>query len=100
MAKRCHPVSGPKGTGLLRCSRRTWTPRRRSSGPIAASSVTTIGELEQHRHGPRRGLHHIVELLDEFGAKGSFYVPSAVMETCPRIVPGPLAKGHEVGLTP
>jgi len=60
--------------------------------------VTTIGELEQRRYGPRRGLHRIVELLDEFGARGSFYVPGAVMETYPWIVPGLLAEGHEVGL--
>ena len=60
--------------------------------------VTTLGELEQRRFGPRRGLHRIVELLDEFGVKGSFYVPGAVMETYPWIVPGLLAEDHEVGL--
>lgn len=60
--------------------------------------VTTLGELEQRRFGPRRGLHRIVELLDEFSVKGSFYVPGAVMEIYPWIVPGLLAEGHEVGL--
>lgn len=33
-------------------------------------------------------------------AQGSFYVPSAVIETYPWIVPGLLAEDHEVGLTP
>ena len=61
-------------------------------------SITTLGELEQRRFGPRRGLARLVELLAEFRAKGSFYVPGAVMETYPWIVPGLLDAGHEVGL--
>lgn len=60
--------------------------------------VVTLGEIEQRRFGPRRGLSRLVDLLDEFGAKGSFYVPGAVMETYPWIVPGLLTEGHEVAL--
>ena len=60
--------------------------------------VTTLGEIEQRRFGPRRGLVRLVDLLAEFGARGSFYVPGGVMEAYPWIVPGLLAAGHEVGL--
>jgi peptidoglycan/xylan/chitin deacetylase (PgdA/CDA1 family) len=60
--------------------------------------VATLGELEQRRFGPRRGLVRLVDLLAEFGVKGSFFVPGAVMEAYPWIVPGLLAEGHEVGL--
>lgn len=57
-----------------------------------------LGELEQRRFSPRRGLARLADLLTEFGAKGSFYVPGAVMEAYPWITPGLLAEGHEVGL--
>jgi peptidoglycan/xylan/chitin deacetylase (PgdA/CDA1 family) len=57
-----------------------------------------LGELEQRRFSPRRGLARLVDLLAQFGARGSFYVPGAVMEAYPWIVPGLRAEGHEVGL--
>lgn len=60
--------------------------------------VTALGELEQRRFGPRQGLARLVGLLAEFDAKGSFFMPSRVMETYPHIVPGLLGAGHEVGL--
>lgn len=60
--------------------------------------VKTLGELEQRRFGPRRGLVRLMDLLAEFDAKGSFYVPGAVMEAYPWIAPGLLEAGHEVGL--
>ncbi|MFK7891208.1 MAG: polysaccharide deacetylase [Granulosicoccus sp.] len=60
--------------------------------------VTTLGELEQRRFGPRRGLVRLVDLLAEFNARGSFYVPGVVMEKYPWITPGLLEEGHEVGL--
>lgn len=60
--------------------------------------VATLGEIEQRRFGPRRGLVRLLDLLAEFGATGSFYVPGAVMEAYPWIVPGLLEAGHEVGL--
>ncbi len=60
--------------------------------------VTTLGELEQRRFGPRRGLPRLVDLLAEFGVSASFYVPGVTMERYPWITPGLLAAGHEVGL--
>ncbi len=61
-------------------------------------AVKTLGELEQRRFGARRGVGRLAELLGEFGWKGSFFVPGAVMESYPRIVPDLLEAGHEVGL--
>lgn len=58
----------------------------------------TLGEVEQRRFGPRRGLVRLVDLLKEFDLPGSFYVPGIVMETYPWITPGLLEAGHEVGL--
>ena len=60
--------------------------------------VTMLGEIEQRRFGPRKGLARIVDVLAEFDAKGSFYVPGAVMEAYPWITAGLLAEGHEVAL--
>lgn len=60
--------------------------------------VTTLGELEQRRFGPRRGVARLADLLAEFDAKGSFYVPGVIMERYPWIAPALLDQGHEVGL--
>jgi peptidoglycan/xylan/chitin deacetylase (PgdA/CDA1 family) len=60
--------------------------------------TTVLSELEQRRFGPRQGLYRLVELLEKFESKGSFYVPGFVMEKYPHIVPSLLAKGHEVAL--
>jgi peptidoglycan/xylan/chitin deacetylase (PgdA/CDA1 family) len=61
-------------------------------------AVTTLGELEQRRFGPRRGVARLVDLLSEFDIKGSFYIPGVVMEHYPWITPGLLDSGHEVAL--
>lgn len=60
--------------------------------------VTALGELEQRRFGPREGLYRLTDLLKEFSARGSFYVPGIVADTYPEILPHLLADGHEVGL--
>lgn len=60
--------------------------------------VNTLGELEQRRFGPRRGLARLVNLLAEFDARGSFYVPGVIMAQYPWITPSLRAAGHEIGL--
>lgn len=98
--------------GLIRLPRYQWPDGYRAAVVFSADvdvespfqwanrgkPVKTLGELEQRRFGPRRGLARLVDLLAEFEAKGSFYVPGAVMEAYPWIVPGLLDEGHEVGL--
>ncbi len=98
--------------GLIRLPKYEWPDGYRAAAVFSADvdvesplqwanrgkPVTRLGELEQRRFSPRRGLVRLVDLLAEFDAKGSFYVPGAVMEAYPWIVPGLLAEGHEVGL--
>lgn len=52
----------------------------------------TMGE-----YGPRVGVPRILALLDEYGIKGSFFVPGHTAENHPHIVPDLVARGHEVG---
>lgn len=59
--------------------------------------VNTLGEAEQRRFGPRVGLYRLLDLLDEFSAKGSFYVPGLTAEQHPQILSTCLERGHEVG---
>jgi len=60
--------------------------------------VVGLGELEQRRFGPREGLYRLTDLLAEFNAHGSFYVPGIVADTYPEILPFLIENGHETGL--
>ncbi|WBV45329.1 polysaccharide deacetylase family protein [Pseudoroseomonas cervicalis] len=57
-----------------------------------------LGQLEIRRFGLRQGLPRMLDLLDRYGVRGSFFVPGAVAEANPELLPGLLARGHEVGL--
>lgn len=57
-----------------------------------------LGQLEQRRFGPREGLWRLVETLERFGFRGSFFVPGIVAATHPEILPALVGRGHEVGL--
>lgn len=57
-----------------------------------------IGHLEQRSFGPRVGIWRLLDLLDRFGIKGSFYVPGIVAETYPELLPAFVERGHEIGL--
>ncbi len=61
-------------------------------------SVERLGEVEMRRFGPRVGLGRVLALLDEFGAKGSFYVPGVVARSHPEILPRLVEAGHEIGV--
>lgn len=58
----------------------------------------TLGQLEQRRFGPRQGLWRLVDLIEQHGIKGSFYVPGLVAESYPDLLPELLDRGHEIGL--
>jgi peptidoglycan/xylan/chitin deacetylase (PgdA/CDA1 family) len=60
--------------------------------------VALLAELEQRRFGPRVGVWRLLDLLDEFGAKASFFVPGMIAEAYPFVMPGIAARGHEIGL--
>ena len=66
-----------------------WRHRGDKQGPIS--------EIEQRRFGPRVGVYRIMDLLDQFKVKGSFYVPSWIAQTYPHLAPEMAARGFEVG---
>ena len=57
-----------------------------------------IGQYEQRLFGPRTGIWRLLDLLDRFGIKGSFFVPGVVAERYPELLPSFVQRGHEVGL--
>lgn len=58
--------------------------------------ILHLGEIEQRRFGPRQGLARVVRLFDDYGIKGSFYVPGVVAETYPGLLPFLVEGGHEI----
>jgi peptidoglycan-N-acetylglucosamine deacetylase len=58
----------------------------------------TVGQLEQRKFGPRVGIWRLLDLLERFGVKGSFFVPAVVAEKHPELLPAFVQRGHEVGL--
>lgn len=62
------------------------------------TAVVQVETLDQRRFGPRVGIYRLLDLLDEFGVKGSFYVPGLIAEEYPVILPELVSRGHEVGL--
>lgn len=63
-----------------------------------ANDSRLIGQYEQRLFGPRTGIWRLLDLLDRFGIKGSFYVPGGVAENHPDLLPAFVARGHEIGL--
>ncbi|CAH1652681.1 polysaccharide deacetylase family protein [Chelatococcus asaccharovorans] len=68
-----------------------WNLREGAPSPL-------LGHMEQRLFGPRVGIWRILDLLDRFGIKASFYVPGAVAEQHPDLLPAFVARGHEIGL--
>ncbi|MET3601268.1 polysaccharide deacetylase family protein [Martelella mangrovi] len=57
-----------------------------------------LSHLEQRRYGPRIGIRRIADLLARHDIKASFFVPAAVAEENPWMLPALVEAGHEVGL--
>jgi peptidoglycan/xylan/chitin deacetylase (PgdA/CDA1 family) len=64
----------------------------------APGATRSLGQLEQRHFGQRLGIWRLLDLLDRFGIKGSFFVPGAVAEENPELLPAILGRGHEAGL--
>jgi len=62
------------------------------------TSSRVIGQMEQRLFGPRVGIWRILDLLDRFGIKGSFFVPGVVATNHPDLLPAFVERGHEIGL--
>lgn len=62
--------------------------------PAFANRPTLMSMAE---YGPKRGVHRILKLLDDYDIKASFYVPGYVAENYPEMVKDLVKRGHEVG---
>lgn len=58
----------------------------------------TLAVSEHRQYGMRRGLARMVSMLDRLGIRGSFFVPGVVAEENPDLLPGLVARGHEIAL--
>ena len=61
-------------------------------------SERILGPMERRIFGPRTGSWRLLDLLDRYGIKGTFFVPGYVAETYPDLLPAFVGRGHEVGL--
>ncbi len=66
--------------------------RRRNDPPA------DVAEIEQRRYGPRRGIHHVLDTLEEAGVRATFFVPGWIAHTYREAVAEVHAAGHELAL--
>ena len=50
-------------------------------------SQRILGPMERRIFGPRTGSWRLLDLLDRYGIKGTFFVPGYVAETYPELLP-------------
>lgn len=62
------------------------------------SSVTTPSVLSSGQYGARAGIPRILKLLDDYGIKGSFFIPAVSAELYPEEVQQIADAGHEIGI--
>lgn len=53
--------------------------------------------MSMREYGPSVGVYRVLDLLDDYAIKGSFYIPGFVAETHEDLVKGIVKRGHEVG---
>ena len=65
-------------------------------------SMSDIYDTPKHRsmgeYGPRRGVENILEALENYGVRATFFVPGAAAERYPETVKRIAAAGHEIAL--
>ncbi|MBE0529738.1 MAG: polysaccharide deacetylase [Rhodospirillales bacterium] len=92
------PYTWPEGKRSAACfsvdvdSHAPWLWNNRKQFP------NLLSHLEQRHFGMRVGIFRILDLLERFGIHGSFFVPGAVAEAYPDLLPKLVEAGHEVGL--
>jgi peptidoglycan-N-acetylglucosamine deacetylase len=57
-----------------------------------------VAELEQRRYGPRRGVRHVLDVLERTGIRATFFVPGWIAHTYPAAVREVHQAGHELAL--
>jgi len=55
-------------------------------------------KISRARFSVRKGLFRVLNLLDEFNIKTTFFTPGWVAENYPSLIKSIIAKGHEIGL--
>ncbi len=63
-----------------------------------AERPAALGELELRRFGARQGVYRILDLLDKWSIRATFFVPGWVAERYPQAVGEVARRGHEVGM--
>ena len=65
-------------------------------------AMDKLFDTPKHRsmgeYGPKRGVDNILEALDSYNVKATFFVPGIVAEAYPDVVKRVAAKGHEIAL--
>lgn len=57
-----------------------------------------IKSLSIGQYGPKRGIYNILDLLNEYGVKATFYIPGLIAERYSETVSIIDREGHEIGL--
>src|SRR4249920_3474802 len=58
----------------------------------------SIGKMSQGQYGNRQGVPRIIQILSQYGAKASFFVPAVTALLYPDEQRRVVAEGHEVGI--
>ena len=48
------------------------------------------------RYGPKKGAYRILEILDQYALKATWFVPAETIETFPNVIEAILDGGHEI----
>ena len=57
-----------------------------------------VGQLEQRRYGPRRGIANLLSMMDNLGLRATVFVPGWVVREYPEQVAEVHRRGHELAL--
>lgn len=63
-----------------------------------ADRPAVLGELELRRFGARQGVYRILDLLDKWSIRATFFVPGWIAERYPEVVGEVARRGHEIGM--
>lgn len=61
------------------------------------SNIDRPKTLSMGQYGPKRGLGRILDVLDRFGVRATFFVPGRVAELYPDQIAAIARRGHEIG---
>ncbi|MBB4683918.1 polysaccharide deacetylase family protein [Amycolatopsis jiangsuensis] len=63
-----------------------------------ADPPDSLGELEQRRYGPRRGIRNLLSMLDNLGLRATVFTPGWIADRYPEQVAEIAGRGHELAL--